>query len=289
VENVQNVDIVSGRADAATNEHGYELTWLRTDMASNYHAVAGLQKGLRILRILNRLGEASTARVAAEAGLPRPTAHRLLETLRGEGYLQRASLREPYRLTLLVHTLAEGYHDVDWIEEIAAPVLAELRAEVVWPTDVATYDGGRMVIRLTTHSSSPLSIERVSRGREIAMLTSATGRAYLAFCPARERAAILEQLRSTPGVRWPARLELELAATRKRGYGLRIRGSVQPKTSSIAVPVRFGLRVIACINLHWIHAALKPETAVARYLRPLQQAVARIEKEFAKQAAASEA
>ena len=86
--------------------------------------------------------------------------HRLLETLRTEGFLRRSGLRDAYRLTLKVKTLSGGYKDDDWITDIADVVLGELVNDVVWPTDVATYEDDGMVIRSTTHYRSPLSIER---------------------------------------------------------------------------------------------------------------------------------
>lgn len=253
-------------------------------MSTSYRSVNALLRGLAVLRALGRLGEATTIAIAQATGIPRPTTHRLLETLRAAGYVQRRGLRDTYRLTLLVRSLAEGYVDEDWIVEIAEPVLAKLRAEVVWPTDIATYDHGKMVVRSTTHSNNPLSIERVTSGREIRMLSTATGRVYLAFCQERERKAILETLAAVNGAGreeiTPAALERELAATRERGYGVRIKGKVQPKTSSIAVPVMHDDQVLACININWITSAITLETAVQRYLGPLRKAARRIEEQY---------
>ena len=66
---------------------------------ARYHRVRGLEKGLAVLRAMNRLGEASAASVAGTTGLPRPTAHRLLETLLATGYVARGRVRGTYRLT----------------------------------------------------------------------------------------------------------------------------------------------------------------------------------------------
>eukprot|EP01031_Cornospumella_fuschlensis_P018573 gene18573-22739_t len=66
--------------------------------------------------------------VVVTAGLP--THHRLLETLRTEGFLRRTGLRDAYRLTLKVKSLSGGYKDDDWITDIADVELGKLVNEV---------------------------------------------------------------------------------------------------------------------------------------------------------------
>jgi len=243
-----------------------------------------------VLHALSEMGEGTSAQLAKATKLPRPTVHRLLETLRMAGYVTRPGLRDTYRLTLLIRSLADGYKDEDWISEICRPVLAELCDTVVWPTDIATYDNGAMVIRATTHQRSALSITRATAGLRVPMLSTATGKAYLAFCPQAERTAILEMLALGPdpdgeALKLPKEVEAELLLTRRRGYGLRIKGQVE-KISTIAVPLMAGEHVLACLNLNWITSAMEAETAVRRYLPPLRDAASRIEAEYSRYSAA---
>lgn len=252
--------------------------------ASPYASVRGLSRGLAVLRAVNALGQATAMDVARETGLPRPTVHRLLETLRAEGYVRRVALREAYRLTLKVRGLAGGYKDDDWITDVADVVLGDLVREVVWPTDIATFEDDGMVIRATTHRRSPLSIERSWVGRQLPMLSTAVGRTYLAFVPAAEREAILERLAGSTGpdgekMRQRRQVLRVLADTRQRGYGTRQR-ELMLKTSSIAVPIMDGARVLGCLNIIWIDSAIRFETATARYLPMLRAAAARIEVEY---------
>ncbi len=249
-----------------------------------YPLVRGLVRGLDVLQALNRLGTGTSAEVAKATGLARPTVHRLLETLARTGYVGRTGSRAPYRLTLKVRALSGGYKDDDWMEEIAAPILGELAEKIVWPTDIATYHDGSMVIRATTHSRSPLSIERVAVGKQLPMLGTAVGWAYLAFCPDAERESILRMLARRPGAepagtrqRWRIQREIEL--TRKRGYGVRQR-EISAKTSSIALPIRAAGRVLACINVIWIDSAMNLDAAVARFHEPLRGAAKRIESDY---------
>lgn len=253
-----------------------------------YHSVAGLAKGLRLLNRLAMHGESSAQELAVSTGIPRPTVHRLLATLIEAGYVGQEVRGQGYRLTSAVKTLADGYKEDDWLFSASTPVLEQLRQQVSWPTDVALCLGGWMVVCASTHDMNPLSLDRVVRGRRIALLTSSLGRAYLAFCPEKERDALLQSLRPHSELERQhlASLELfrhELHQTRERGYALRIKGS-QPKTCSIAVPVMYQDWVVACINIHWIARALKTDTAIERYLQPLQSAAKELAHAYALQA-----
>ena len=73
-------------------------------------------------------------------------------------------------------------------------MLADLGRQIVWPTDIATFDRDAMVVRDTTHMSSPLSINREKAGFRPPVLHSSLGHAYLAFCPDAEREMILRNI-----------------------------------------------------------------------------------------------
>lgn len=253
--------------------------------------VRAFARGLNVLAALNKLGAASSAAVAAAAGLPRPTVHRLLETLQAEGYVARGAARDQFRLTLAVRRLSEGFDDDAWITEIAQPVLAELVHVVVWPTDIATFERNAMVIRASTHRQSPLSIDRAMLGTRLPILRTATGRAYLAFCPPRERETILAALargddEDAAIARKTRAVQQTLAEIRRRGYATRRREYVR-ETSSIALPIRHRNAVLGCLNIIWIDAAIVFQDAVKRYLPALRNAVARVEAELQRTAAQS--
>jgi IclR family transcriptional regulator, mhp operon transcriptional activator len=60
-------------------------------------------------------------------------------------------------------------------------------------------------------------------------------------------------------------------------------GEMPPKTGSIAVPVMWRERPLACINLHYILSAMTMEQVAERYLAPMRAAAAKIEKALAQQ------
>jgi IclR family mhp operon transcriptional activator len=56
---------------------------------------------------------------------------------------------------------------------------------------------------------------------------------------------------------------------------------VRPESSTIAVPIFEGSRVVATIGLTWFSSALDVKEAVTRFLPPLRQASADISRALA--------
>ena len=244
--------------------------------------VRGLLRGLAVLRALNEYNYATALELSKHTGLPRSTVYRLLDTLMTAGYVSIGARKETFQLTIQVRSLSDGFDDDAWVIDIASPVLAELGRQIVWPTDIATFDRNAMVVRETTHAFSPLSINREKAGFRPPLLASSLGLAYLAFCPDGEREMILRSLAASDRpdaelAKNRAGIDRILAETRRRGYGVR-EGGISPKTGSIGVPVMWGGRPIAAINIHYILSALLLDEVVSRYLEPLRTAAARIER-----------
>ena len=248
--------------------------------------IRAVSRALAVLAALNRHGSATALQLARDSGVPRATVYRVLQTLIDDGYVARTGSGEAFRLRLRVRTLSEGFEDEQWIGGVAAPVLAGLTRRILWPCDVATLEGTRMVIRETTHRTAPLSIDRGMVGTALPLLASATGLAYLAFAPETERSALLRLLAESDDPsdalgRNPSAVGRLLAATRRRGCGLRQGGALWPHTGSIALPIRHGPRVIGCANVVWMSRVMSQQDGVARCLPPLREAVADIEGRLA--------
>jgi IclR family mhp operon transcriptional activator len=254
---------------------------------ANGRRVRGLTRGLAILRALNENNYATALQLSRLTGLPRPTVYRLLDTLIAAGYVAHGTRPDVYRLTIAVRALSDGFNDEAWMTEIAAPILADLGQQIVWPTDIATFDGEAMVVRETTHASSPLSINREKAGFRVPVLLSSLGLVYLAHLGEAERDTILRAIaasdRADSGLARDRRsVGALLNQVRRRGYGFR-EGGISPKTGSIAVPVMWRGRPIACINLHYILSAMTMEQVAERYLAPMRAAASKIEKALEQQ------
>jgi IclR family mhp operon transcriptional activator len=175
---------------------------------------------------LNRYGSATALTLARETGVPRATVYRLLQTLFDDGYVGRGSADDRFHLRLKVCGLSEGFEDEQWITAIAGPALLELTRRTAWPCDVSTLDGLKLVIHETTHRIAPLSIDRNMVGEELPILGSASGLAYISFAPKGERDALLALLARSSDphdalARDAVQVSRLIAATRRRGYGLR--------------------------------------------------------------------
>lgn len=150
--------------------------------------------------------------------------------------------------------------------------------------------GDHMEIRETTRARSPFFLQQERIGWRVNWLLTGVGRAYLAFCPAKERQRVIKRLSSSPRAedrlaREPERLNAILAETRARGYGTRDAIHVgghygEPPHAdgllAIAVPLRDGGRVIGAINMLWLRPAFTVEAFAARYLTDLQTAAEEI-------------
>ncbi len=243
-------------------------------------SVRSLERGLAVLAAMNRRKLPSVMELARDTRLPRPTVYRLLETLSRAGFVTRTSPHDRYCLARGVRTLSDGFVEDDWIADIAAPLMTQFTRELVWPVALLTFEESRMLVRETTHEASTLSIDHGMVGRSLPMLRTAAGRCYLAFCPAKERRAILEMLSRSKALedRWarePQRLTKLLDAIRAKGYAIQDR-EINPKTTGIAVPVRLGTRVLGSLSSIWISSALTIENAEAELHPPLATTAARI-------------
>lgn len=243
--------------------------------------VRALRRGLDVLRALNRLKAATTLELARHTGVPRPTVHRLLETMEEIGLVTRSPTEETWNLTIMVRALSDGYDDESWVREVALPVVNRLQRQVIWPVDFTTFDRDTMIVRETTHRVSPFSIDPGMAGRRLPMLTTSCGRTYLAFCPPEEREAILERVLADQGTDGQiydrSMINTIIEQTIQCGYGRRL-DDYRPGTGSIAVPIFWEGRVLACLTIIWISSAMGHQLAVERLLGPLKDAAAQVEE-----------
>lgn len=244
--------------------------------------VRAFKRGLDVLHEVNRSGGIRAGDVARALDLPRPTVYRLLETLEELGYIARSASDDRFRVTRRALSLGDGYDPGVVICQAAAPHLADLGRKLVWPVDLSTYENAAMVVQETTHSRSPLSIDRGMIGKRLPMLRTSAGRAYLAACPPRERDLIVNHLRRIDEAEDrpfldQGRLDRMIAETAARGYATRSEGEYNPKTASIAVAIVRDGTVFGCISIIWIRSALGIEDAIATFVDPMGSAAAAID------------
>ena len=209
-----------------------------------------------VMEALSRRPHGTIAALAAKTSLPRPTVVRLLQRLVKLGYATRVSRDIGYLLTDKVLGLAQGIRFVDHLVNVAAPHMSQFTRKHGWPLYLGTISNRAMTIRHSTAAESPMSFERAALQRRSPILSSALGRAWLAFCSAEERCVVLRDL----GVRPDAKLVAAFERIRRDGYAF----TILPRSGrlqGIGVAIGKGERVMGCLSMRFIRSALTEEEA----------------------------
>jgi IclR family mhp operon transcriptional activator len=270
----------------------------------NFIAVAGpkiiksLERGLLVLQALQMQPDSSLQELYVFTGISKPSLLRILHTLARSGLVTRRIADGRYRIgATLSHAPSRREHR-DRIAEAAAPILERLCQRVSWPSDLMVPAGDHMEIRETTRTRSPILLQQERIGLPVNWLQSGVGRAYLAYCPGKERQRIVDLLRNSTRpedrlARDPTKLNAVLAEVRARGYGTRDATHTggyyggPPHADglfSIAVPLRDGPRVLGAINMLWLKTAFSIEVFATRHLADLREAAAEIVNALRKRA-----
>jgi IclR family mhp operon transcriptional activator len=244
--------------------------------------IRALLRGLDALTVLNMRDGATVSEIAHEIRLPRTTVYRILETLCESGFAFRDTADERYRLTVSVRGLSSGFEDDAWMTQGARSVIHTLGREIIWPVSLATPSGNGMLVRETTDHSTPLAIDRYSAGMRAPLLTSAAGRAYLAFCPATERERLLDALAQSnkeddklaKGPR--ADLLRTLSDIKLQGYATVSRMRHLVEEINLAVPVTLADDVLAVLSIRFAASTVPIKTAVERFLPRLRECAAEV-------------
>ncbi len=235
---------------------------------------------LAVLEALNTPIGATVVELAAATGISRPALYRIVEALQEAGYVKLDLAGERFRLTRAIRGLSQGFTDLDWVSEVAEPVMRQLTEQIMWPCDIGTYQDDCIMLAATTRPVSSMTLDRGAVGQRFPVLGCATGLAYLSFCPDDEREEILLALeRSEKPLNRIATdrpyVDRLIAETRAAGYGARRRGFAQ-ESNAIAVPIMVGPRVYGSLNLTFSARAMTVEGAAERFLAPLQAAATEI-------------
>ncbi len=240
----------------------------------------GVIRTLEVLRALNVRNGATVLELWRDTGISRGALYRLLETLREAGYVALDLSGRHYCLTMMVRGLAEGFSDEDWITEVARPALRKLQKRILWPADLATFMDSSIWIRESTRRSSPLTIDRGVVGLRFPLMRSASGRAYLAFCPDDEREQIFANVLKAREVGHELLADRDainriLDHVRSVGYGARY-GEEPVESGAISVPILTGGRVLGCVTTTFIRRALTLDEVAKRYLGAMQDTASAI-------------
>ena len=239
-----------------------------------------IARAFNVLRALNRRPYATLQQLHDDTALPKPTIHRILVTLRQEGYIARDPVRSIYRLTAKVRNLSSGFGERSLITDIGADIITAVTREIRWPLAIGTLDGTEVVVRYSTMPDSPYAVRNTTVDHRHSLLETAMGMAYLAHCSQEERELLLNEVsKSGTSAAKMARdatfVAHILRQTRERGFAVR-EGSHRDESATIAVPVLSADHVTGVISLTMFRNCLT-EAALMRYapiLRNVAHAVA---------------
>ncbi len=222
----------------------------------SFEPVRAILRGLEILRVISEMGPISGTDIAKQVSLPQPTIIRILETLISAGYIYRLEGSALYGVTARTLALSRGFDATSRLVQLATPMIEDLRTEIGWPSNLATFDHGGMTIAYTNRSAHGMSIP--SRlGARIPVMATAVGVVYLAHLPPEALAAALAQLKTSHS-RWDtapallATLEDLLEAARRNGHAFAedayLEEIYHSQIWAVAVPIMVGGRVVAALS-----------------------------------------
>jgi DNA-binding IclR family transcriptional regulator len=163
--------------------------------------------------------ELSLGEIAGHAGVPKPTAHRIVTSLVAEGALERG--HDGYRLGLRLFELGERVHMKRDVREAALPFLQDLYGATHHTVHLAVLEGRDVVYVERIRGHDPVPLPSSVGGRQPAHCT-AVGKALLAHRA--DVMAILATTRLRAKTRHtitdPAVLEHDLARVRTRGVAI---------------------------------------------------------------------
>jgi IclR family mhp operon transcriptional activator len=257
------------------------------------NTIRGLERGLQVLHAFQTNPICALHDLHRLTKLPKPSLLRILHTLEQSGLVSRRLADGRYRISANLTRMGRKRDRHDHVAEAAAPVLDRLCQKIKWPSDLFVPAGDHMERRETSRPHSPFIIHSNQTnpvGQPVNWLLTGVGRAYLAFCPDKEREEILQRLRKSDKpedwlARDPKRLDKILAETRARGYGMRDPGfggggygdpPHDDGLAAIVVPLLDRTRVHGSINILWIKTAFTVEEFAARHLGDLKAAAAEI-------------
>ncbi|MEJ3652936.1 IclR family transcriptional regulator C-terminal domain-containing protein [Actinomycetes bacterium KLBMP 9759] len=246
--------------------------------------IEALARGLEVITAFHQDRPVMTlAEVAAATGLARPTARRILLTLRELGYVREAE--RGYALTPRVLELGVAYVRSMGLWDVARPHLEHLVRTTNESCSIAQLDGSDIVYVARVAVPKIVSLA-VQIGTRFPALQTSLGKVQLAALAPDELERVLAlPTRSGLTPRWQpeaAERDAVLRDVRARGWALTDE-QLALGIRSIAAPLRDGSgRVIAGVNVNCHAAETSVEYLLDHHLPLLLQTAGEISADFAR-------
>lgn len=245
--------------------------------SSGYGPVRSVLRAICVLEEVNRRGQARLPDLVNSIDLPRATILRMLDTLEVANLVRRNRETGYYQATPRVQLLSSGFNFNVWLETATTPILMRLLRRIGWPTDILMLHGREMIVSHSNRAHTTININPRFIGMRSPIIGSASGHAYLAWCPEQEREHLIRVMCNLQDQK---RVRSEIEQTRAAGYGLRD-ATLPPNVGAIAVPVMLGERVMCCIDTVFLPQVTTIAQVASKCLGPLREAAEEISVEMA--------
>lgn len=183
--------------------------------------------------------ELGVSELSRRLGLSKSAVHRLLTTLAAEHLIERNPRSGRYRLGIKLYELGTVVSSHLELHEAVAMYIDDLRARTGETVQVGILDGSEVVYIERRESLRTLH-QMVDFGHRNYAHCTACGKVLLASLPEAELGQVLGdrplQARTEYTITDPARLRLELAVVRERGYAEQVHETTVDMTS-VAAPI----------------------------------------------------
>ncbi len=195
--------------------------------------------------------ELSVSEIARTLGMPKSTAHRIIDSMRAAGLLEQDATRERYRLGLRLFEYGSTVLASMDLHRVASPFVEALTKRSGENVHLCVFNGSHMVLvrraaqASSVHNTLTLMEESPCHGTGV-------GKAALAFQPDATVRKILQAglARFTSRtITDPSALQQQLADIRQRGYAVDDREH-EPDVRCVAAPIRNASgRVFAAVSV----------------------------------------
>lgn len=227
-------------------------------------SISSARRALGILRVVGA-AEAGGIRlkdVAEQAGCRQPAAHRALQDLVAEGFVEQVEGGRRYRLTLALFTLAAGAAQTDGLRDLARPALLRLSATLSDSVFLLVRNGFDAVCLDRVEGPFPIRTFTGDIGGRVPLGIGQGALAILANLPEVEREAVISfnmPRLMDRGFLDEAELRTVLAKARADGWVSRNAGLI-PGMAGVAVPVFDAQgRVVAALSIGTLMERLKED------------------------------
>ncbi|MGQ7844594.1 HTH-type transcriptional regulator BhcR [Granulosicoccus sp. 3-233] len=183
--------------------------------------VQALDRGLTLLQLLAREGAANLSDLSLQAGMPAPTAHRLLSTLLRQQFVDYDETSQLWSIGVQAYSVGTSYLARTSLVEIARPIMRVLMEDTGETANLAVEDNGYVVFISQVESNHPIRAYH-RPGSRSHLHASGIGKALLSMRSRDEVQKSLEKTGlpafTTQTLSTPTTLFEDLDRTRQRGW-----------------------------------------------------------------------